>query len=79
MVVKFLPKFTSKMSMKNNSKTTLQEQKSKDPNARIFTNTSGHVVEILHLDWSRIYSIFDNDDFSAIPHDQLAYAKIRNS
>ena len=79
MVAKFLLDFTSKMSMKTRSKTALQEQKRKEPNSRIFTNTTRWVDENLYFDWSRIYSIFDNDDFSAIPHDQPAYAKIRNS
>ena len=65
--------------MKTRSNTSLQEQKSKDPTSRIFTDTTGWVDKNLHLDWSRVYSIFDNDDFYAIPHDQHAYAKIRNS
>ena len=34
--------------------------------------------ESLIIDWSRIYTIFDNDDFSSIDHDQLAYLQIHN-
>ena len=69
----------STMSRNTRSKTALQEQKGKHPNIGIFIDTSGHVSETLHLDWSRIYSIFDNDNFSTIPHDHPAYAKIRSS
>ena len=82
MVSKFASEFTSKstnMSKNTRSKTTLNEEKRKDPNVGIFTNTSGRVYETLHLEWSRIYSMFDNGDFSAITHDQPAYAKIINS
>ena len=82
MVAKFASEFTSKstnMSKNTRSKTTLNEEKRKDPNVGIFTNTSGRVYETLHLEWSRIYSMFDNGDFSAITHDQPAYAKISNS
>ena len=79
MVAKFQPEFTSKVSMKTRSKTALQEQKRKDPNAGISTHTNGHFAETLLLDWSRIYSIFDNDVFSAIPHYQPSYAKNRSS
>ena len=58
---------------------TLQEQRSKDPNVGIFTDTSGRISENLYLEWSRIYSVFDNDDFSAIPQYQLAYISIKSS
>ena len=50
-----------------------------DTNIGIFTDTSGHVSKVIHLDWSRIYSIFDNDDLSTINHDQLSYVNIMNS
>ena len=60
-------------------KTALQEQKSKGPNVVIFIDTSGRIYENLHLDWLRIYSIFDNDDFSGILHDQQDYIRIRSS
>ena len=32
----------------------------------------------MHLDCSWIYSIFDNDDFLAIPHDQPTYIRIQS-
>ena len=51
----------------------------KDPNVGVFINISGHVSDTLYLDWSRIYSVFDNDDFSSVTHDQAAYLQIRNS
>ena len=57
----------------------LQEQRSKDPNAGIFINTSGQISKNVYLNWSRIYSIFDNDDFSAIAQDQLDYINIEIS
>ena len=82
MVTKFLSKVTSKsatMSRNTRSKTALQEKNNKDPNVGVFTNTNGHVSQTLHLDCSKIYSIFDNQDFSVIPHEQPAYAKIRSS
>ena len=58
---------------------TLQEQRSKDPNAGIFTDTSGRISENVYLNWSRIYSFFDDDDFSTIPEDQLSYISIKIS
>ena len=64
---------------KTRSKTALQEQRSKDPNARIFTDTSGQISKNVYLNWSRIYSVFDNDDFLAIPQDQLACISIKSS
>ena len=33
----------------------------------------------MYLNWSRIYSIFDNGDLSAIPQDQLVYTNIKSS
>ena len=33
----------------------------------------------MNLNWSRIYSIFDNDDLLAIPQDQLVYINIKRS
>ena len=55
------------------SKTTIQEQKNKDPNAGVFTNTSGYVSETSYIEWSRIFDIFDNDDFYYVAHDQPTY------
>ena len=50
-------------------KMTMQEEMSKDPNVGVFIDTSGRISENQYLDWSRISSIFYNDDFSAIPRD----------
>ena len=61
------------------SKTSLNEQNNRDPNARIFSDTSGRVSETYHLQWSRIYAIFDNDDSSTIPHDQSTFVNISKS
>ena len=61
------------------SKTTLNEQNKKTQNIGIFSDTSGRVYESYHLDWSTIYSIFDNDDFSRIRHDQRTFVNIRES
>ena len=33
----------------------------------------------MYVEWSRIYSIFDNDDLLAIPQDQLVYINIKSS
>ena len=67
MVAKFQSEMASTIARNTMLKTVLQGQKSKDPNARVFTDTSGRVFETLHLDWSRIYTIFYNEDFSIIP------------
>ena len=67
------------MPRNTRSKKALQEQRSKDPNAVIFTDTSGRILENLYLDWLRIYSTFDNDDFSAIPHEHPDYINIKSS
>ena len=48
----------------------LQEQKIKDPNASVFIDTSGYVSDYSYLKQSRIYSIFETDDFSYVAHDQ---------
>ena len=84
MVSKFQSKLISKaasMSRNTRSKIALNEQKSEEPNVDIsfFTDTNERVYETLHLDQSRIYCIFDNDNFSVITHNQPAYAKISNS
>ena len=67
------------MPRKIRSKKALQEQRSKDPNAEMFTDTTGRISENVYVDWSRIYSIFDNNDLSAIPQDQPAYINIKSS
>ena len=74
-----LPCLLSSMSRNTRSKTTLNEQKNKDPNSGIFSNTNGRVSETYHLDWSRIYSIFYNDDFSGIQHDHPDIINISKS
>ena len=61
------------------SKTSLQEERSKDPNAGIFTDTSGRISKNVYLDWSIIYSTFNNDDLSALPNEQLTYINIKSS
>ena len=45
----------------------------KDPNFGIFSDTSGRVSETYEVYWSRIYSIFYNNDLSDIQNDQSAY------
>ena len=79
MVAKIQSEKASATTKNTRSKTALQEQKNKDPNTGVFTDTSGYVSESLIIEWSRIYTIFDNDDFSSIDHDQLAYLQIHNS
>ena len=51
----------------------------KDPNFGIFSDTSGRVIETYKIDWPRIYSIFDNDDFLDIQEDQMTYQRIKDS
>ena len=41
----------------------------KEPNFGIFSDTSGRVTETYQIDWSRAYSIFDNDDLSDIENE----------
>ena len=79
MVSKFQTEMASATPRNTRSKTALQKQKRKDPNTRVFMDTSGRVFKTLHLDWSRIYSIFDHDDFLIIPHDQPSYERIPSS
>ena len=51
----------------------------KDPNFGVFYDISGRVSETYQLDWSRVYSIFDNNDLSYFQGDQLIYERIRDS
>ena len=53
-------------------KIALNELKNKDPNNDILSDTNGRVSKTRHLDWSQIYSIFDNDEFPTITLDHLA-------
>ena len=54
------------------------DQKIKEPNAGVFTDTGGYVFDSSYLDWSRIYFIFYSDYFSFIAHDQCFYMHIQN-
>ena len=51
----------------------------RDPNFGVFSDTSSRVSETYHLDWSRVYSIFDNNDLSDFQSDQTIYERIRDS
>ena len=51
----------------------------KDPNFGVFSDTSSRVNETYQLDWSWVYSIFDNNDLSDFQDDQLIYERIRDS
>ena len=50
----------------------------KDPNFGIFSDTSGRINETYQIEWSRVYEIFDNDKFSDIQDNQLAYERIKD-
>ena len=67
------------MSRITRSKTNVKEKNNKDPNFGIFLDSNGCVSETYHLDWSRIYSIFNNDDFSGIQPDHSTFMNIRKS
>ena len=79
MVAKIQSEIMSTTSRNTRSKTTLEEKKNKDPNVDVFTDTSGRVSDTLYLDYSRIYTIFYNDDLSSAMHDQPAYEHIQSS
>ena len=79
MVAKIQSEEVSSTSRNTRSKSSLRELKNKDRNASVFTDTSGYVSERLIIEWSRIYTVFDNDDLSSVDHDQLAYLQIHNS
>ena len=51
----------------------------KDSNFGIFSDTSGRITETYQIEWSRVYEIFDNDKFSDIQDNQLAYERIKDS
>ena len=67
------------MSRTTRYKIALNEQKSKDPNAGIFSDTNKWESETYYLDWSQIYAIFNNDDFYTISNDQSVYTNIIKS
>ena len=50
----------------------------KDLNFGIFSDTSGRITETYQLEWSRVYAIFDNDKFSDIQDNQLAWERIKD-
>ena len=79
MVAKIQSEKVSATTRNTRSKMTLQEQKIKDPNAGVFTDTSGYVFDFSYMDWCKIYSIFDSDFFSSVTNDQHFYINIRNS
>ena len=51
----------------------------KDPNFGIFLDTNGKITNTYQIEWPRVYAIFDNDYFSNIQDNQLAYQRIRDS
>ena len=50
----------------------------KDPKFGIFSDTSGRITDTYKIEWPRVYAIFDNDDFSDIQNNQLAYQRMRD-
>ena len=70
---------TSKTPRITKCKNLQKDMLTKDPNFGVFSNTSVRVSETYQLDWSKIYSIFDNDDLSYIQDDQPIYKRIRDS
>ena len=58
------------MARTTRCKSTHKDMLTKDPNFEFFSDTSGRVTETYQIDWSRIYSIFDNDEFLGIQHNQ---------
>ena len=48
-------------------------------NFGVFSDTNSQVTETYHLDWSRVYSIFDNNDLSYFQSDKIVYEIIRDS
>ena len=59
-------------------KSLQKDMLTKDRNFGIFSDTTGRVTKTYQIDWPRVYSIFDNDDFSDIQNDQSAYQRIRD-
>ena len=67
------------MAQTTRCKSTHKDMLTKDSNFGFFSDTSCRVTKTYQIDWSRIYSIFDNDNLSDIQNDQSAYQKIRDS
>ena len=70
---------TSKTPIFTRSKNIQKEMFTKYLNFDVFSDTSNLVSETYHLDWSRVYSIFDNNDLSYFQGDQIVYERIRDS
>ena len=51
----------------------------KDANFGVFLETSGRITDTFKIEWPRVYAIFDNDEFSDIQNNPLAYQIIRDS
>ena len=51
----------------------------KDLNFGIFLDTSGRITDTYQIKWPRVYAIFDNDEFSDIQNNKLAYQRISDS
>ena len=64
------------MAQTTRCKSTHKDMLTKDPNFGFFSDTSGRFIETYQIDWSRIYSIFYNDNLSDIQNDQPTYQKI---
>ena len=70
---------TSKTPRFTRCKDIQKDMFTKDPNFGVFSDTSSWVTKTYQLDWSRVYSIFDNNDLSDVHSDQLVYERIRDS
>ena len=70
---------TSKTPKITRSKNLQKDMFTRNPNFGVFSDTSSCVTEAYHLDWSRFYSIFDNNDLSDFQSDQMVYERIRDS
>ena len=70
---------TSKIPRITRCKNLQKDMLTKDPNFSVFSDTSGWVNDTYQLDWSKIYSIFYNDDLSDFQYDQPIYKRIRDS
>ena len=70
---------TSKTPRFTRSKNLQKYMFTKDPNFGVFSDTSSRVTQTYHLDWSQVYSIFDNNDLSDFQSDQIVYERIRDS
>ena len=69
---------TSKTPRITRSKNLQKDIFTKDPNFGVFFDTSGRVSKTYQLDWSQVYSIFDNNDLSYFQGNQLIYERIRD-